>query len=113
MTGGMTCAGQLSPLALPQDTNQPVVQAPALKTKPEAAAVPKEDWTNACFSSFRDSSSSFSLPISSWQLPPGSDGTSPSGTVTGFNVPHGEVEGIRLIQWLRCHQKRQCSFSIK
>ena len=77
LTGGMTCAGQLSPLALPQDTNQPVVQAPALKTKPDAAAVPKEDWSTACFSSFRDSGSSFSLPASSWQLPPGCDGAFP------------------------------------
>ena len=77
LTFGMTCAGQLSPLALPQDTNQPVVQAPALKTKPEAAAVPKEDWSTACFSSFRDSGSSFSLPMSSWQLPPGCDGACP------------------------------------
>ena len=78
LTGGMTCAGQLSPLALPQDTNQPVVQATALKTKPEAAAVPKEDWSTACFSSFRDSGSSFSLPMSSWQLPAGCDSAPPS-----------------------------------
>lgn len=71
-----THAGQLSPLALPQETNQPAAQAPVQKAaQAEAAAMPKEDWATACFSSLKDTTSHYSLPVSSWQLPTSGEGT--------------------------------------
>ena len=68
-------AARLSPLALPLDPGHPGA-APRLPQKEteQAAAAPKEDWSTACFSSFKDSSCHYSLPLSGWQLPPGGEG---------------------------------------
>ena len=76
----MCSAGQLSPLALPTDTMQPADKLQQLKASQAdavaaAAFAPKEDWATACFSSFKDSGSNFSLPISGWQLPNSAEGT--------------------------------------
>ena len=62
---------------MPLDPGQPTAppQFPQ-KGAEQVAAAPKEDWSTACFSSFKDSGCHYSLPLSGWQLPTGADSMS-------------------------------------
>ena len=62
---------------MPLDPGQPGAppQFPQ-KGAEQVAAAPKEDWSTACFSSFKDSGCHYSLPLSGWQLPTGADSAS-------------------------------------
>lgn len=43
------------------------------KEADRVAAAQKDDWSTACFSSFKESGCHYSLPLSGWQLPTGAE----------------------------------------
>ena len=59
---------------MPIDPGQPTAPPhPPQKEVEHLATAPREDWSTACFSSYKESGCHYSLPLSGWQLPTGLD----------------------------------------